>query len=78
MFFMRENGAKQMNLFVGTVNLSDFRLKSKLKNNKRILFSMKKDQKGYESDTGDEVICQDDESVKSLFLDECDFKEEEK
>ena len=38
---MKENGAKLQKLFVGTLNLLDFRENSKLSKNKRVVFNMK-------------------------------------
>ena len=41
LFYMKENGAKLQKLFVGTINLLDFRENSKLSKNKRVVFNMK-------------------------------------
>ena len=41
-FFMRENGAKTMKLYVGSLNLNDFREGSKLTKNKKIIFNFDK------------------------------------
>lgn len=37
-FYMRENGAKLMKLYVETINLKDFRQRSKLLVSRRVLF----------------------------------------
>ena len=39
-FFMRENGGKMMKLYIGTVKINDYREKSLLKKNTRIVFNL--------------------------------------
>jgi hypothetical protein len=38
---MKENGSKEMKVYVGTMNLYDYRMNSKLKLNKRVLYPIK-------------------------------------
>lgn len=40
-FYMKENGSKEMKVYVGTMNLYDYRMNSKLKLNKRVLYPIK-------------------------------------
>lgn len=41
---MRENGGKMMKLYIGTVKINDYREKSLLKKNTRIVFNLDQNQ----------------------------------
>lgn len=66
-----------MKLYVGTINLNDLRINTKLKGNKRILFNLKKDMFKLDDNTDDVEFGEDgdddEDSIKSDELDINDF-----